>query len=158
MSCPGYSAFRRGWGGVGFARRAQAYRRSTVVDTVLKGTHRVPEPVAGGVDTVVNVRTMYRRYVGDEMTTEQRDSRWNFRVKSRSDALVREAATLMGTSKTAFVEESAVSRARSLIAEYQPVALSSEEFSRFVDSLDEVPVAIPDLVDLFSRPSQIPRA
>ncbi|VAW05242.1 hypothetical protein MNBD_ACTINO02-3256 [hydrothermal vent metagenome] len=92
------------------------------------------------------------------MTAEQRDSRWNFRVKARSDALVREAATLMGTSKTVFVEESAVSRARSLIAEYQPVALSSEEFTRFVDSLDEAPVAIPDLVDLFSRPSQIPQA
>jgi len=91
------------------------------------------------------------------MTTERRDSRWNFRVKERNDALVREAATLMGTSKTAFVEESAVSRARSLIAEYQPVALSSEQFSRFVDSLDEAPVAVPDLVDLFSRPSQIPQ-
>jgi len=42
------------------------------------------------------------------MTAEQRDSRWNFRVKAQSDALVREAATLMGTSKTAFVEERAV--------------------------------------------------
>ena len=27
------------------------------------------------------------------MTAEQRDSRWNFRVKAQSDALVREAAT-----------------------------------------------------------------
>jgi uncharacterized protein (DUF1778 family) len=90
------------------------------------------------------------------MMTEQRDSRWNFRVKAQSDALVREAATLMGTSKTAFVEESAVSRARSLIAEYQPVVLSDEEFSRFVDALDEAPVAVPELVDLFSQPSQIP--
>jgi len=90
------------------------------------------------------------------MTAEQRDSRWNFRVKAQSDALVREAATLLGTSKTAFVEESAVSRARLLIAEYQPVVLSHEEFSRFVDALDEAPVAVPELVDLFAQSSQIP--
>ena len=92
------------------------------------------------------------------MTPEQRDSRWNFRVKAHSDALVREAATLLGTSKTAFVEESAVARARSLIAEYQQVVLSHEEFSRFVDALDEAPVAVPALVDLFSQASRIPQS
>ena len=92
------------------------------------------------------------------MTTEQRDRRWNFRVKTRSDALVREAATLVGVSKTAFVEESAVARAQSLIAEYQPIALSHEEFARFVEALDEAPVAVPELVALFSQPSRIPQA
>lgn len=77
-------------------------------------------------------------------------------MKAQSDSLVREAALLSGTSKTAFVEESAVSRARSLIAEYQPVVLSSEEFDRFSDALDEAPVAVAELVDLFAQPSQIP--
>jgi uncharacterized protein (DUF1778 family) len=98
-------------------------------------------------------------YIHEEcdVTAEQRDSRWNFRVKARSDALVREAATLMGTSKTAFVEESAVTRARSVIAEYQPVVLSPGEFSRFVEALDEAPVTIPELVDLFAQPSPIPQ-
>jgi len=91
------------------------------------------------------------------VAAEQRDSRWNFRVKAHSDALVREAATLMGTSKTAFVEESAVARAQSLIAEYQPLVLSHEEFSRFVAALDEAPVAVPELVDLFAKPSRIPQ-
>jgi len=91
------------------------------------------------------------------MTAEQGESRWNLRVKAQSDALVREAATLMGTSKTAFVEESAVSRARSLIAEYQSVVLSNEEFSRFADALDAAPVAVPELVDLFAQQSQIPQ-
>jgi uncharacterized protein (DUF1778 family) len=91
------------------------------------------------------------------MTVEQRDSRWNFRVKAGSDALVREAATLMGTSKTAFVEDSAVSRARSLIAEHRSTTLSPEEFSRFAAALDEAPVAVPELVTLFSQPSRIPQ-
>jgi uncharacterized protein (DUF1778 family) len=92
-----------------------------------------------------------------DMTTEQRDRRWNFRVKAGSDALVQEAATLIGVSKTAFVEESAVTRARSLIAEHQPITLSEDEFNRFVEALDEAPVVIPELVDLFSQPSRIPQ-
>lgn len=92
----------------------------------------------------------------DDMTVEQRDRRWAFRVKSRSDALVREAATLAGQSMTAFVEESAVARAESVIAEFQTVTLTPEEFARFVDALDEAPVAVPELVELFSRPSHIP--
>lgn len=58
---------------------------------------------------------------------------------------------------TAFVEESAVARAESVIAERQSITLSTEQFSRFVDALDEAPVAIPQLVDLFSQPSQIPQ-
>lgn len=91
------------------------------------------------------------------MTAEQRDRRWTFRVNSRSDAIVREAATLTGQSMTAFVEESAVARAESVTAERQSIALSTEQFSRFVDALDEAPVAIPQLVDLFSQPSQIPQ-
>lgn len=91
------------------------------------------------------------------MTTEQRDRRWNFRVKARSDALVTEAATLSGVSKTAFVEQSAVTRAQSLIAEHQSLTLGPEAFSRFVESLDEAPVAIPELVELFSQPSRIPQ-
>ncbi len=90
------------------------------------------------------------------MATIQRDVRWNFRVKSRSDALVRRAATLLGTSKSAFVEDSAVSRAEAVLAEDQRVALGPEDFSRFVDSLDVDPTAVPELIDFFSRPSLLP--
>jgi len=97
-------------------------------------------------------------YKGQPMTTEPRDHRWAFRVKAYNDALVREAATLSGVSLTAFVEESAVARAEAVIAERQAVTFSDEAFSRFVDALDEAPVVVPELVDLFSRPSRIPRA
>ncbi len=71
---------------------------------------------------------------------------------------MREAATLAGQSITAFVEESAVARAESVIAEYQTMTLTPDEFSRFVEALDEAPVAVPELVELFSRPSRIPNA
>ncbi|MGH9894804.1 MAG: DUF1778 domain-containing protein [bacterium] len=92
------------------------------------------------------------------MTTKQRVRRWAFRVKTRSDTLVREAATLTGVSMTTFVEESAVARAEAVLAEHQPVTLSPDQLSRFVDALDEAPVAVPELVDLFSHPSRIPKA
>ena len=90
------------------------------------------------------------------MARAQRDNRWSFRVEPRSDTLVREAATLLGTSKTAFVEESAVRRAETVIAEHRRITLDAEEFSRFVDSLEAAPTAVPELVDLFARPSPIP--
>ncbi len=90
------------------------------------------------------------------MTAPPRDNRWNFRVKASSDALVREAATMLGISKTAFVEESAVQRAESVIAEHQRITLPADEFTRFVDSLDAAPTAVPELIDLFSRPDLIP--
>lgn len=92
------------------------------------------------------------------MATPQRERRWAFRVSPTSDALVREAATLTGQSITAFVEESAVARAEAVVAEHRAVSLSGDEFARFVDALDDAPVAISELVDLFSRPSRIPSA
>lgn len=89
--------------------------------------------------------------------TEHRNQRWNFRVRQHSDALVAEAATLTGVSKTAFVEESAVLRAESVIAEHQSISLTPEAFDRFVAELDQAPKEVAELVDLFSRPTQIPR-
>lgn len=90
------------------------------------------------------------------MTAPTRDKSWNIRVPNNSDTLVREAATLSGRTKTDFVEESAVEKAKSVIAEHQRVALSADEFNRFAAELESAPVAIPALVELFSKPSQIP--
>ena len=91
-----------------------------------------------------------------EPATCARDHRWNFRVSAHTDALVHRAAAVVGVSKTEFVVGDAVARARSVLAEHQDVTLSPEEFSRFVEALDAAPVAIPALVDLFSRRSRIP--
>jgi uncharacterized protein (DUF1778 family) len=79
-------------------------------------------------------------------------------VTRRSDALVREAARLTRQPLSAFVEESAVARAESLVAEHRAMSLSSDDCSRVVDALDDAPVPVPELVELFSRNSQIPSA
>ena len=91
------------------------------------------------------------------MTAERRNHRWAFRVSSSSDELVREAATLEGVSMTSFVEESAVERARSVIAEHESVMLGPVEFARFAAALDGAPREIPELVELFRRPDLIPQ-
>jgi uncharacterized protein (DUF1778 family) len=92
------------------------------------------------------------------MSPQKRDRRWHLDVSSRSDALVREAARRIGQPPSAFVEQSAVARAQSVIAHHQPLTRSGEGFSHSVDVLHEEPVAVPALVELFSRKSRIPSA
>jgi uncharacterized protein (DUF1778 family) len=91
------------------------------------------------------------------MVVEQPDRQWDIQVTSRGDALVRRAATLTGVSLSEFVVDSAVARAESVIASGKPRQLSSAEFQRVVEALDRAPVSVPQVVDLFSRPSRIPR-
>jgi uncharacterized protein (DUF1778 family) len=90
------------------------------------------------------------------MDIEEPDRQWDIQVTYRSDALVRRAATLTGVTFSEFVVDSAVSRAESVIASGRPPRLRPAEFKRFVEALDRAPVAVPQLVDLFSRPSRIP--
>ena len=58
----------------------------------------------------------------------------------------------------AFVEESAVARAESVLVHHQPLTRGGDGLSHFVDVNDEAPVAVPALVELFSRESRIPSA
>ena len=90
------------------------------------------------------------------MTSAPRPNRWTFRVTPQSDDLVTRAALLLGTTKTAFVEESAVARAETVVAEQRPLVLSDDAFARFAEALEATPVAVPELVALFSRPSRLP--
>ena len=63
---------------------------------------------------------------------------------------------MLGTTKTAFVEESAVWRAENVVVAHERTTLGGQEFSRFVDALDAAPAVVPGLVDLLTRPSPIP--
>lgn len=92
------------------------------------------------------------------MSPKEKDRLWRLRVSGRNDALVREAARLTGQPMSAFVEKSAVARAGSVIADNQPWTLGCDSFSRFVGLLDDAPVAVPALIELFSRETRIPSA
>ncbi len=89
-------------------------------------------------------------------TSTEHDPKWALRVNASSDALVREAAASVGVSVATFVEQSAVVRAEAVLAAHRATDLGLSPWSRFFEALDEAPAAVPELVDLFSRPRCIP--
>lgn len=95
-------------------------------------------------------------------TTTRRDRRRRGRLEVRTteqqEGLLREAAALEHKTVSAFVLETATERARAVIAEQRDLVLSPEAFDRFYEELDRPAEAVPELVELFSRPRRIPPA
>jgi uncharacterized protein (DUF1778 family) len=79
-------------------------------------------------------------------------SRLNVRVAPADDALLRQAADLLGESISEFLIESARERAERLVADRTRFALDDAEWSAFCEALDrpaEVKLAVREL---FERP------
>lgn len=79
--------------------------------------------------------------------------RWDFRVDSATDRLVRQAAETSERTLTDFVVDAAVLEAERLLADRTAFVLPSENWDRFVELLDRSPRANPGLEKLFSQPS-----
>jgi len=79
--------------------------------------------------------------------------RWDFRVDSDTDRLVRQAAQTTERTLTDFVVDAAVVEAERLLAERREFVLDAEHWERFVTLLDRSPQDNPGLERLFSRPS-----
>lgn len=79
--------------------------------------------------------------------------RWDFRVASDTDALVRRAADLTDRTLTEFVVDSALLEADRVLADRTQFTLAPEQWARFVEILDRPPQENPGLKKLFSRPS-----
>lgn len=79
--------------------------------------------------------------------------RWDFRVDSATDQLVRQAAETSERTLTDFVVDAAVLEAERLLADRTAFVLPSESWDRFVELLDRSPRANPGLEKLFSQPS-----
>lgn len=79
--------------------------------------------------------------------------RWDFRVASETDRLVREAAETTDRTLTDFVIGAAVVEAERVLADRTQFVLDSEEWNRFVELLDRPPQDNPGLKRLFSKPS-----
>jgi uncharacterized protein (DUF1778 family) len=78
--------------------------------------------------------------------------RWDFRVASETDRLVREAAETADRTLTDFVVEAAVVQAERVLADRTQFVLDAERWNRFVELLDRSPQDNPGLEKLFSRP------
>jgi len=86
-------------------------------------------------------------------TGETRERRWNLRVESSEDELVRAASDVAETSYSNFVRGAAVTEAQRVLADRTRFALDEDQWRRFNELLDRPPHVPPGLRDLFSRPS-----
>jgi uncharacterized protein (DUF1778 family) len=79
--------------------------------------------------------------------------RWDFRVASETDQLVRHAAESADRTLTDFVVDAAVIEAERVLADRTKFVLEVSEWERFVELLDRPPQEKPGLEKLFSQPS-----
>ena len=79
--------------------------------------------------------------------------RWDFRVASETDQLVRQAAETADRTLTDFVVDAAVVEAERVLADRTQFVLDAERWDRFVELLDRPPQDNPGLEKLFSKPS-----
>ena len=79
--------------------------------------------------------------------------RWDFRVASETDQLVRQAAETADQTLTDFVVDAAVVEAERVLADRTQFVLDAERWGRFVELLDRPPQDNPGLAKLFSTPS-----
>ena len=79
--------------------------------------------------------------------------RWDFRVASETDRLVRHAADTTDKTLTDFVVDAALVEAERVLADRTRFALEPEQWEAFVEILDRPPQENPGLEKLFSQPS-----
>ena len=78
-------------------------------------------------------------------------SRLSLRVAPADDALLREAAELLGESMSEFLVNSARERAERLVADRTCFVLADEQWSAFRGALGRPAEVKPELRDLFGR-------
>ena len=86
----------------------------------------------------------------------RRSRRITLRVSDQQDAILRMAAELSGETLSGFVLSVATECAQDVVARSQRIELSTDEFERFVASLDGPAEDMPALRKHSSKPSQIP--
>lgn len=85
--------------------------------------------------------------------TPTRDSRWNLRVASDDDFVVRRAADSSDRDLSEFVRSAAVQEAARVLADRTAFALDEEQWDRLAAILDRPPSVPAGLEKLFSRPN-----
>lgn len=85
--------------------------------------------------------------------TARATDRWDFRVGSGADDLVRRAAEVSHRSLTDFVVEAAVVQADRVLSDRTRFVLDDEDWDRFSAALERDPRDVPGLAKLFSSRS-----
>lgn len=109
-------------------------------------------PIRHGIGACPNDLALYGRCVYTEHMARVKE-RWDFRVESETDRLVRQAAATSQRTLTDFVVDAAVLEAERLLADRTEFALEPQKWEKFVEVLDRSPRDNPGLEKLFSQPS-----
>lgn len=87
------------------------------------------------------------------MHTPNKAEMLNIRASSIQKAKLAEAARLQNMNVSQFVLHKSLDAAEEVIADQRVIRLSAEEYDAFVAKLDEPPLELPKLRELFSKPS-----
>lgn len=87
------------------------------------------------------------------MTETLKDTRWNLRVATSENALVRQAASTVHQNLSEFVIDAAVGEAERVLADRTRFVLDEAQWNEFVDLLERPVHDNPGLVKLFAKPS-----
>lgn len=87
------------------------------------------------------------------MQPENKAEMLNIRASATQKAMLAEAARLQNMNVSQFVLSKSLDAAESVIAEQRIVRVSSEEYDWIMAKLEEPPRDLPELRELFSKPS-----
>jgi len=87
------------------------------------------------------------------MQTTQKAEQLNIRASAAQKAKLAEAAKLQNMNVSQFVLNKSLDAAEEVIADQRLIRVSKSEYEWLVAKLDEPPRDIPELRELFSRPS-----
>ena len=82
-----------------------------------------------------------------------KDNRWNLRVATETDKVVRQAAAVSQHSLSDFVLQAAVVEAERVLADRTRFRLEQPDWDKFMALLDRPAQANPRLAELFKKPS-----
>jgi uncharacterized protein (DUF1778 family) len=115
-----------------------------------------PYAPKGKKTSAAPARHMAAKTVKKVPVKRSRSDRLEVRTTDEQNALIREAAALRGWTVTQFVLDTVVERAEQVLREQRTLTLPNKVFDTFMAALDGPAEAVPELVDLFNRPSPIP--
>lgn len=87
------------------------------------------------------------------MATTQKAEQLNIRASVAQKAKLAEAARIQNMNVSQFVLSKSLDAAEEVIADQRLIRVSKEEYDWLVAKLDEPPRDIPELRELFSKPS-----
>jgi uncharacterized protein (DUF1778 family) len=80
-----------------------------------------------------------------------KDARLDIKTTKAAKATLEQAASILGTTLSAFLLDSGITRARKVIAQSQIIHLNQKEAERFVVALEKPPKATEKLKQLFKK-------